>query len=765
MADAFCGPSNPLQSFRKQAAADRTLQQDHLALRKNPAESFRSHNVQNEGILDPEFEAFQAGFPPPPVPGQFPFHPPSQTLSGPSQPPAWAADFQRLHISPQPPQINSQGHSFIQQPNPSTRSQTSWHQDFLQEQPGGPPINQHIGGSVASSASFHRPLVGGIPSFRSLNNYNAVPQQSGLQKENIYNEDAFAQAFDTVDQHMDDNQPGGTEFRELGNGLVDYNFGMHETDQILISVQIGLRNVFIAGVRNAAQLSIEEVDRVSELLQQLEHIDTATITREGVQASQINRVLKAILLIPYIVHEEKFNIRARVEEQLVRMLKRLNEVPLVEAQAMVQQMVDRREETNHLIAQADAERQREAESTREAAAELHGRFLAQQVIEEAADRTMRDSMQQVMSDPAILKARNAIGVQQDYSMQLMILELENNRRLLIGKQENNLMHGNDQHEAASISEAIKDLDDRIDDYKVGRDQANDRFESARKQYNLHRQAEKPPVPSLQVLQDSFMQEHTLQQQNQQRIWRAQQEQDVATQESTTTQRDSLRQNEGIVHPKGPPLQDFQMQLMLLEQQNRRRLELARQEQVMAGQDVATQQSAKQSLGQLPDMQSRDLSGSQLDDVHIQEQSDEMNSLYSAAADQVGDTQAPAQQDEADDLAATAGQLLDSVADNTSLKFLNSNFLGLMRKLRDKEVRVEGDKMVDVNEVSKPSTASLSEAPVERSLQNEHQNKVLPMDPEALKHGRTIMFDDFVTCFGIPPSKGAPYVNSATTPNP
>lgn len=46
--------------------------------------------------------------------------------------------------------------------------------------------------------------------------------------------------------------------------------------------------------------------------------------------------------------------------------------------------------------------------------------------------------------------------------------------------------------------------------------------------------------------------------------------------------------------------------------------------------------------------------------------------------------------QSDDLARTAGQLLNSVKDNDSDKFQNSVFLQLMRQLRDKEVVVEDD---------------------------------------------------------------------------
>lgn len=50
---------------------------------------------------------------------------------------------------------------------------------------------------------------------------------------------------------------------------------------------------------------------------------------------------------------------------------------------------------------------------------------------------------------------------------------------------------------------------------------------------------------------------------------------------------------------------------------------------------------------------------------------------------------------ADDLARTAGQLLDTLSHNQTEKFQQSNFLALMRKLRDHEVKVEGGKMVEV----------------------------------------------------------------------
>lgn len=52
--------------------------------------------------------------------------------------------------------------------------------------------------------------------------------------------------------------------------------------------------------------------------------------------------------------------------------------------------------------------------------------------------------------------------------------------------------------------------------------------------------------------------------------------------------------------------------------------------------------------------------------------------------------------EADELARTAGHLLENVKHDQSAKFRGSNFLSLMRQLRDKEVKVEGANIVQVS---------------------------------------------------------------------
>lgn len=52
--------------------------------------------------------------------------------------------------------------------------------------------------------------------------------------------------------------------------------------------------------------------------------------------------------------------------------------------------------------------------------------------------------------------------------------------------------------------------------------------------------------------------------------------------------------------------------------------------------------------------------------------------------------------DADELARTAGHLLDSVRHDQSQKFQGSNFLALMRRIRDREIQVEGDEFREVS---------------------------------------------------------------------
>lgn len=73
---------------------------------------------------------------------------------------------------------------------------------------------------------------------------------------------------------------------------------------------------------------------------------------------------------------------------------------------------------------------------------------------------------------------------------------------------------------------------------------------------------------------------------------------------------------------------------------------------------------------------------------VAEQIQEHNELTQTEADQ------PTRED--DELAQTAAELLGKMSHEKSEKFKNSAFLGLMRQLADREVKVEGDKIVEVS---------------------------------------------------------------------
>ncbi|KAE8556364.1 hypothetical protein EYB25_001065 [Talaromyces marneffei] len=68
------------------------------------------------------------------------------------------------------------------------------------------------------------------------------------------------------------------------------------------------------------------------------------------------------------------------------------------------------------------------------------------------------------------------------------------------------------------------------------------------------------------------------------------------------------------------------------------------------------------------------------------------------SDLIGATEesnAQGQKEDPDELARTAGHLLDSLSHDTSQKFKESSFLALMRRIRDREVHIEGDEFREV----------------------------------------------------------------------
>jgi hypothetical protein len=116
-----------------------------------------------------------------------------------------------------------------------------------------------------------------------------------------------------------------------------------------------------------------------------------------------------------------------------------------------------------------------------------------------------------------------------------------------------------------------------------------------------------------------------------------------------------------------------------------RQDTEQRENIKLGQDIMFEESAE-----------RFMSGMQEMEAHAQMQQEPR-----IGADLIHDPQEPQnsqEQQDPDALARTAAQLLDSVKNNQSSKFQNSQFLELMRQLRDREVTVEGDKIVGMNDV-------------------------------------------------------------------
>ncbi|MBE7181807.1 MAG: hypothetical protein INR71_11485, partial [Terriglobus roseus] len=145
--------------------------------------------------------------------------------------------------------------------------------------------------------------------------------------------------------------------------------------------------------------------------------------------------------------------------------------------------------------------------------------------------------------------------------------------------------------------------------------------------------------------------------------------------------------------RGEPSEDYETQLRLLEQQNKKRVALAEQER------AAERQAAQSSSGDVrlgdqhvnpfydaihddPLADQHDI----LDAIEAESQARFQSALQDLPEQKQG-MRPPDHDMEADELSKTAGHLLDSVAHDTSDKFQNSSFLALMRRLRDKEVRV------------------------------------------------------------------------------
>ncbi|KAH0021481.1 hypothetical protein KCU78_g6102, partial [Aureobasidium melanogenum] len=132
-------------------------------------------------------------------------------------------------------------------------------------------------------------------------------------------------------------------------------------------------------------------------------------------------------------------------------------------------------------------------------------------------------------------------------------------------------------------------------------------------------------------------------------------------------------------------QDYEHQLRLLEQQSRTG-------RVVPEEASATEQEhAGNSVMQTP----RELNA--MEDILESAFEDGLSEdLMNEQAERQRQEQRELDRQNDDELAQTAANLLERVSDNQTSKFKNSTFLGLMRQLADREIRVEGDKMVPTN---------------------------------------------------------------------
>ena len=154
--------------------------------------------------------------------------------------------------------------------------------------------------------------------------------------------------------------------------------------------------------------------------------------------------------------------------------------------------------------------------------------------------------------------------------------------------------------------------------------------------------------------------------------------------------------------------DYQEELMRLEKQNKARLlaagqEADRMEDRQNGQDTMMESGleSRQENAALRDYYQEQLKmldeSEELDEIDNLEALQDPHQIREGAINEQAESQERAKEDD-DALAATAQELLEKVQHNQTDKFRNSQFLGLMRKLRDREAKVEGDQMVETNNV-------------------------------------------------------------------
>jgi hypothetical protein len=213
-----------------------------LELKLNLFQGFRSSSGPNAGLLDPEFEAFQAGQ----APLLYPEH--QHFAAGPSNfqrplqhgqagPSAWTDDFQRMSIHQASPTALSQP---LHESQLNQRGDIGgWHQDFVRHQ-GQPTAHANVHPGVITSAFPHHATQ---PNFTSMS-YQSFNQPMGMsqsyqqpqaihqEQAEVFDEEAFARAFDDAAQseiQVND------QLQEEQNVELDQEVATHESVEPLIA--------------------------------------------------------------------------------------------------------------------------------------------------------------------------------------------------------------------------------------------------------------------------------------------------------------------------------------------------------------------------------------------------------------------------------------------------------------------------------------------------------------------------------------------------
>lgn len=229
------------------------------------------------------------------------------------------------------------------------------------------------------------------------------------------------------------------------------------------------------------------------------------------------------------------------------------------------------------------------------------------------------------------------------------------------------------------------------------------------------------APRNTALADYEMQLNLLKQENKRRLLRARHGSEIDTPSAIDSETSAAAASEVSRPPT--TLDDRAMQSWLLEQQRQKkeRLLRARQEQdsinAPSAIDGKTSAMPSQQTPAMAPRQDQTFDPASLLGPSIQREQLPTGSIIDGSPlDPIGSDlilaeaekrsedkgkQVEGPSDEADELARTAGSLLENVQHDNSQKFKQSNFLNLMRQLRDREVRVEGDKLVDVSKTPSP----------------------------------------------------------------